>query len=478
MMERTDNAMSMGQIKHIHFVGAGGTGMGGIAEVLLHEGYQISGSDSLSNDVTERLSSLGATIYQGHEAEFLGEADVCVQSAAVPVDNPELTAARQKRIPIVQRAEMLAELMRFRYGIAVAGTHGKTTTTSLIASILAKAGTDPTFVIGGLLNAAGSNAQLGAGKYLVAEADESDASFLFLQPMLTVVTNIDADHLENFAGDMRKLRKSFLQFIHHLPFYGLVVMGLDDPEVQQMLPKIRRPVKTFGFHADADYHIQSYQQTGTQTRFTVRLPNQQALELLVNLPGKHNVLNATAAIAVADALGTDSNAMQQALTEFSGIGRRFQIYGDFPIANGAVTLIDDYGHHPKEIEVTVQALRDAYPQQRIVMIFQPHRYTRTATLFDDFARVLSEVDELLLMEVYAASEKPIAGADSRSLCSAIRQRSQLMPIYFQTIDESYHHLQNVLRAGDVLVTQGAGEINYIASQLASTEFKCLSTHDS
>lgn len=457
---------TMGRIRHIHFVGIGGAGMGGIAEVLLNLGYHVSGSDLRENAVTQRLAGLGATVMIGHHATHMQGADVVVTSTAVPSQNPEVIAARAQRIPVVPRAEMLAELMRFRYGIAVAGTHGKTTTTSLIASILAEGGADPTFVIGGRLNSAGSNARLGAGRYLVAEADESDASFLHLQPMIAVVTNIDADHMATYQGDFEKLCETFLAFIQQIPFYGLAMICLDDPVLARLLPKISRPVMTYGTHEYADFRAEQVQQQGLTTHFKAVLPNGEALPMVVNMPGHHNALNALAAIGVCQQLGIEPAAIQQGLLKFQGIGRRFQVYGYLNSPQGyQVLLIDDYGHHPREVEATLKAARGVWPTRRIVLAFQPHRYSRTRDLFEDFSKVLSEVSVLLLLDVYAAGEDPIPGADGRALCRAIRARGQVDPVFVERAGDLPAVLPNVLQEGDILLFSGAGDIGMIAPKL-------------
>lgn len=463
----------MGRIKHIHFVGIGGVGMGGIAEVLLSQGYRVSGSDLSDNALTKRLRSIGAEIFQGHEASNIENADVVVRSSAVDMNNPEILAAREKHIPIVPRAEMLGELMRFRYGIAIAGTHGKTTTTSLVTTILAEEGVDPTFVIGGRLNSAGSNARLGTGRYLVAEADESDASFLYLKPMISVVTNIDADHMSTYHDSFDELKKAFIAFLHRLPFYGLAVLCMDDPVVRSVLPDVSRPMVTYGFSDDADFQAVAIQQTGTKTAFTAKRPNgMSSLEVTLNLPGRHNVLNALAAIAVATELKVSDSAIQRALEKFAGIGRRFQIYGDFQLKKGGtVTLIDDYGHHPREIEVTLQAARHSWPERRLVMVYQPHRYTRTRDLFNDFCNVLSKPDVLGLLDVYAAGETFIPGADGASLVKAIAARGEIKPIFVEKHAELAEILQNTLRDGDVLLMQGAGNIGALAANLAASELR-------
>lgn len=456
----------MGRIRHIHMVGIGGSGMGGIAEVLLNLGYQVSGSDLKENPVTRHLAAEGASIHIGHTAGHIEGCDVVVISSAVKEDNPEVQAAREARIPVVPRAEMLAELMRFRHGIAVAGTHGKTTTTSLIASLMAEEGLDPTFVIGGRLNSAGTNARLGAGHYLVAEADESDASFLHLQPMSAVVTNIDADHMATYGGDFAKLRQTFVEFLHNLPFYGLAVMCIDDEEVRNLLPSVTRRVVTYGFSPEADIRATDVQHDGLRTRFTVsREGVEKWLVVTLNMPGRHNVLNALAAIAVAHDLGVSDQAIIAGLDKFQGIGRRFQLGGEVQTANGKVLLVDDYGHHPREVAATLQAARGAWPERRLVVLFQPHRYSRTRDLFEDFTEVLSEADALLVLEVYAAGEEPVPGADSRTLCRAIRARGQVDPVFVGEQSDLAQTLSGVLQEGDVLLTMGAGDIGAIAQRL-------------
>jgi len=463
-LPRMDNPM--GRVRRVHFVGIGGAGMGGIAEVLLNLGYEVSGSDLHENAVTMRLAALGADVALGHAADNVRGCDVVVVSTAVHSDNPEVTAAREARIPVVPRAEMLAELMRFRFGIAVAGTHGKTTTTSLIASLLAEGGMDPTFVIGGRLISAGTNARLGESRYLVAEADESDASFMYLQPMMAVVTNIDADHLATYGGDFARLRQTFVEFLHHLPFYGQAVLCLDDEQVRGVLPKITRPVLTYGTAEDADVVATDLVQTQGQTRFRVRRPgNSEALEVTLNMPGRHNVLNALAAITVASELGVADSDIQRGLAGFQGIGRRFHSYGEIATPVGSVLMVDDYGHHPREMEATMEAIRAGWPERRLVVAFQPHRYSRTHDLFEDFVRVLSEADVLVLLEVYAAGEEPQAGADGRTLTRAIRARSQVDPVFVESPEELFEVLPGVLAAGDVLLTLGAGDIGSIAPRL-------------
>ena len=463
-----DRPDAMGRIRVAHFVGIGGAGMGGIAEVLLNLGYQISGSDLKESAVTQRLAAQGAKIWLGHDAAHIEEADVVVVSSAVNETNPEVMAAREQRIPVVPRAEMLAELMRFRFGIAVAGTHGKTTTTSLIASLLAEDGLDPTFVIGGLLNSAASHARLGAGRYLVAEADESDASFLYLQPMLAVVTNVDADHLSTYGGDFQRLRQTFVEFLHHLPFYGLAVMCLDDQEVASLLQEVTRPVRTYGITAeDADVRATNLQQRGSKMLFTVHRAEHVPLDITLNMPGEHNVLNALAAIAVATELDVSDQAIQQGLEKFAGIGRRFQLNGEVPVTGGAALLVDDYGHHPREIEATLKAVRDGWPDHRLVVVFQPHRYSRTKDLFEDFTTVLVESDVLLITEVFAAGEAPISGADGRALCGAVRHRGRVDPVFVEDIEQLPQVLGPILEANDIVITLGAGSIGAVAASLPS-----------
>ena len=452
----------MRRVRRIHFIGIGGAGMGGIAEVLGNEGYVISGSDIAYNPVTDRLVAMGAKIYLGHAPEQVADASVVVISTAIKEDNLELMAARELRIPVVRRAEMLAELMRFRHGVAVAGTHGKTTTTSLIASIYGEAGRDPTFVIGGLLNSAGCNARLGSSRYLIAEADESDASFLHLQPMASIVTNIDADHMDTYGGDFEVLKRTFIEFLHNLPFYGLAVVCGDDPVVRELLPQIARPTITYGFDADNDIRATEVHQEGLQTHYTVHRAGREPLRVTLNLPGLHNVLNSLAAIAIATDEEVEDNAIVSALASFQGVGRRFQRLAQA----GGVQLVDDYGHHPREVAATIAAARQAYPGRRLVMMFQPHRYSRTRDCFEDFVQVLSTVDQLLLLDVYSAGEKAIAGADSRTLARSIRTRGLVDPVFVEKLDELAQLLPSQLRAGDVLLTQGAGTVGAIALELA------------
>jgi len=456
----------MRRIHTIHFVGIGGSGMGGIAEVLLNLGYAVQGSDLKPNAITARLAKLGARIAFGHAPGHVEGADVVVVSSAVSPANPEVVQALERRIPVVPRAEMLGELMRFRHAIAVAGTHGKTTTTSLIASVLAEGGEDPTFVIGGRLKSADSNARLGAGRYLVAEADESDASFMRLQPMIAIVTNIDNDHLATHEGDFERLKQSFVDFLHNLPFYGLAVLCADDEHVVSILPRIGRPVVTYGLSETADVRAVRIRREGLQSGFEVQRPGYaEPLAVTVNLPGTHNVRNALAAIAVATELGIDDAAIRRALAQFQGIDRRLQHIAEIDLPGGRVTLVDDYGHHPTEIAATLEAVRQGYPERRIVLAFQPHRYTRTRDLLDDFARVLSTADALLVTEVYAAGEAPIVGADGRAICRAVRSRGHVEPVFVERVEDLGQALRDVLHGGDVLITMGAGHIGTIAHAL-------------
>ena len=465
----------MRRINAIHFVGIGGSGMCGIAAVLLNLGYAVQGSDLKASEATRRLETLGAKIMLGHRAENAANADVVVVSSAIDDANPEVGAAIERRIPVVKRAEMLGELMRFRYSIAVAGTHGKTTTTSLVASVLAEGGEDPTFVIGGRLKSADANARLGAGRYLVAEADESDASFMHLQPMIAVVTNIDADHLTTHGGDFGKLKTSFVEFLHNLPFYGLAVVCMDDPNVASLLPQIARPYLSYGFDAGADVRASNVVRDGVRSTFDVARPHRdQPLRVTLNLPGRHNVLNALAAIAVATELEIGDAAIQRALAGFQGIDRRLQLLGDIELGARRVTLVDDYGHHPTEIAATLEATRQGWPERRIVLVFQPHRYTRTRDLLDDFAQVLSEPDALVVAEVYAAGETPIAGADAKALCRAVRTRGRVEPVLLRDLDELPVALAGLVRDGDVVLTMGAGSIGAAAHDLPQTLPRALS----
>jgi len=464
------NIPEMRRIRKIHFVGIGGAGMCGIAEVLLNQGYEISGSDLQRSVTVKRLEGFGATVFIGHDRSNCSDSDVVVVSTAVNSDNPEVVEARENRIPIVPRAEMLAELMRYRHGIAVAGTHGKTTTTSLIASIMAEGDFDPTYVIGGLLNSAGTNAKLGSSRYFVAEADESDASFLHLQPMTSVVTNIDADHMSTYDGDFNKLKDTFVQFLHNLPFYGLAVVCIDNSVVGDILPSVTRPVITYGVSEVADVRATNIVHDGLRTSFNVlRKSVDGELSISLNMPGHHNVLNSLAAIAVATDEGITDEAIVSALSKFQGVGRRFELHGEQPVKGGVVTLVDDYGHHPTEVAATIAAVRQSWPDRRLVMLNQPHRYSRTRDLYEDFVHVLSDVDVLLLMEVYSAGEEKIAGADGRSLCRSIRQRGAVDPIFIETKEEIPAVLSDVLQPGDILLTQGAGNVGAIAAGLAKSQ---------
>jgi len=457
---------ALGNIDKIHFVGIGGTGMSGIAEVLFNLGYRVSGSDIKESPVTQRLAGLGMEIFIGHRRENIANVDVVVVSSAVDRSNAEVDEAYLNRIPVIPRAEMLAELMRFRFGIAVAGTHGKTTTTSLAASILAEGGLDPTFVIGGRLNSSGSNARLGTGHYLVAEADESDASFLCLQPMISVVTNIDQDHMATYENSYQRLQDTFIEFLQHLPFYGLAVLCLDDPGIREILPRVTKPVTTYGVDEEADIRAVDIKQEGMHTHFSVlRRGDYPVLDVTLNMPGWHNMLNSLAAIAIATRLNVDDAAIVKSLGAFKGVGRRFQINGDIDFDGGKLTLVDDYGHHPKEIAATLEALRQAWPERRSVVIFQPHRYTRTRDLFEDFVHVLSTVNVLILLEVYSAGEAPIPGSDGRALSRAIRVRGQVDPVFVDDLEELPTILARIAKANDVILTMGAGNVGHIAQQL-------------
>ena len=459
----------MRRIKTVHFIGIGGAGMCGIAEVLQNQGYAITGSDIAESANTRRLKDLGATVFIGHAESNIEFADVVVYSSAVTMKNPEMRAAAEAKLPLLARAEMLAELMRYRHSIAIAGTHGKTTTTSLLASVLAASGADPTFIIGGLLNSAGTNARLGESRYLVAEADESDASFMHLQPMVAVVTNIEADHMGTYGGDFEKVKETFINFLHNLPFYGLAVLCIDDPSVREIMPLVSRPKLTYGFSEDADFRIENISQHGGETRFEVyHRETSNRLPITLNMPGRHNALNATAALTVAVDEGLELAAIKQGLENFSGVGRRFDVQGVFPLGDGEIMLVDDYGHHPTEVAATILALREGWPGKRLVMLFQPHRYSRTSDLYDDFVDVLCEVDVLLLLEVYAAGEKKIAGADSRSLGRSIRLRGKVDPIFVQDEADVLGILEGIVADGDIVVTQGAGSVGALAKQLSET----------
>jgi UDP-N-acetylmuramate--alanine ligase len=459
----------MQDFRRVHFVGVGGVGMSGIAEVLCNLGYSVSGSDKADNATTRRLAELGARIDRGHDAANVAQADVLVVSSAIRPDNPELLAARARRIPVVPRAEMLGELMRFRRGIAVAGTHGKTTTTSLTASVLAEAGLDPTFVIGGQLIAAGANARLGTGEYLVAEADESDGSFLLLSPVIAIVTNIDADHLENYGGDFERVKKAFGDFLHRLPFYGVAVLCVDDTEVAALARETSRRVLTYGIDSAADVRASDLRQSGGATEFTLHLPDGGAVvRVSLNLPGRHNVLNALAACAVGWQLGVAPEAMQGALAKFQGVGRRFQLRGELVLDDGNALLVDDYGHHPRELAAVFAAAREGWPERRLVVAFQPHRYSRTRDLLDDFANVLAEVDVLVLTEVYSAGEAPIANADGRALARAVRARGKVDPVLVEHPRDLPDALPPLLEDGDLLLLLGAGDIGAAANELAAS----------
>jgi UDP-N-acetylmuramate--alanine ligase len=461
-------------VKHIHFVGIGGAGMSGIAEVLVNLGYQVSGSDLTKNAVTDRLAALGARIAIGHAAENIEGANAVVVSTAVRSDNPEVLAARQRRIPIVPRAVMLAELMRLKQGIAIAGTHGKTTTTSLVASVLAAGGLDPTFVIGGRLISAGANARLGTGDFIVAEADESDASFLNLFPVIEVITNIDADHMDTYGHDFARLKQAFIEFTHRLPFYGIAVLCVDDPNVKEILPFVSKPIIRYGLAADAQVRAVNVEAHNGKMHFTAMREDAAPLDIVLNLPGTHNVQNALAAIAIATELEVKDADIQRALADFNGVGRRFQRYGEVPViaddkASGTYTLVDDYGHHPVEMAATIAAARGAFPERRLVLAFQPHRFTRTRDCFEDFVRVLSTVDALVLTEVYSAGEAPIVAADGRALARAIRVAGKTEPVFVETVDEVPDALAAVVREGDVVITMGAGSIGGVPGRLAQNE---------
>ena len=458
---------AMRRIQNIHFIGIGGVGMCGIAEVLHNQGYQVSGSDLKASSTTDRLESLGIKVYIGHVEENVHQAHVIVVSTAINEENPEIIWGKEHRIPIVRRAEMLAELMRYRHGIAVAGTHGKTTTTSLMASVLAATGEAPTFVIGGRLTSAGTNAQLGSSSYLVAEADESDASFLHLQPQTVIITNIDEDHMDTYGGDFEKVKHTFVEFVHNLPFYGLAVLCVDDANVREILPSLSRPVLTYGIDQEADFYATDIVQTGRYCEFLAHRPEGEPLKIRLPMPGRHNVLNALSTIAVASDLGVDDAAIQLGLMGFEGVGRRFQEQSPLNLADGSeVMFVDDYGHHPSEVLATIKAIRAGWPDKRLVMVYQPHRFSRTRDLYEDFVRVLSKVDVLLLLDVYAAGETPINGADSRSLCGSIRQLGSVDPIHIADVGDLRSILNNILRDGDLLITQGAGDIGNVSKQLA------------
>ncbi|MDR3429944.1 MULTISPECIES: UDP-N-acetylmuramate--L-alanine ligase [Silvimonas] len=463
------------KVKSIHFVGIGGVGMSGIAEVLVNLGFEVSGSDLGSNATTQRLIAAGAKVYQGHSADYARGVDVVVTSTAVTADNPEVLAAREAKTPVIPRAMMLAELMRLKQGIAIAGTHGKTTTTSLTACVLQAADLDPTFVIGGKLHAAGTNARLGHGDFLVAEADESDASFLYLNPVISVVTNIDQDHMDTYGHDFNKLKGAFVDFLRHLPFYGRAVLCVDDPHVRSILPEVTSPVTTYGFSEDATLRAENVEAAGGQMKFDAVWENGETrrIPIVLNMPGKHNVLNALAAIGIGLEVGASEGAIQRALAEFTGVGRRFQQYGEVALkpaadgsGRGSFTLVDDYGHHPVEMAATLAAARGAFPGRRLVLAFQPHRYTRTRDCFEDFVKVLSTVDGLLLADVYAAGEAPIVAADSRSLARAIRVAGKVEPVFVEQIADMPEAVFAAVQDGDVVITMGAGSIGGIPAKLA------------
>ncbi|MFA9275640.1 MAG: UDP-N-acetylmuramate--L-alanine ligase [Candidatus Aquirickettsiella gammari] len=456
------------KVKHLHFVGIGGSGMSGIAEVLLNLGYVISGSDLSSNAASQRLASLGAKVTVGHAAENIEGADAVVTSTAVKADNPEVIAAREKHIPIVPRALMLTELMRLKSGIAIAGTHGKTTTTSLVASILAEGGLDPTFVIGGLLNSAGANAKLGSGQYIVAEADESDASFLNLLPVIEVITNIDADHMETYDHDFAKLKQAFVDFTLRLPFYGVAMLCMDDPNIREIMPRITKTIVTYGFHEEAEVRAINASAANGKMHFTVVQKGYADMQVSLNQPGMHNVQNACAAIAIAREVGVEDSATQKALSEFNGVGRRFTRYGEIALeSGGSFALVDDYGHHPVEMAATLAAARGAYPGRRLVLAFQPHRYTRTRDLFEDFVKVISTADAVVLAEVYAAGEAPIVAADGRAMTRALRVLGKVEPIFVEKMADMPDALRQMLHDGDVLIVMGAGSISAVPGKLAA-----------
>ena len=476
MANKVFEAPGMRRIQRIHFVGIGGSGMSGIAEVLLNQGYQISGSDISINSSIRRLEAAGAEIFLGHSKGNIENADVVVKSSAVTLENEEIVAAHESAIPVVRRAEMLAELMRYRHGIAVAGTHGKTTTTSLITSIFAEDGRDPTFIVGGRVNSVGTNAKLGGSRYLIAEADESDASFLHLQPVVSVVTNIEADHMETYGFDFDQLKSTYIQFLHNLPFYGLAVVCIDDPVIQEIMVNIGRPILSYGFSDDAAYRIHSLKIDQRQSQFVIERPDSKPpLEINLNIPGRHNALNAAAAIAVASDEGVPDNSIINGLAKFSGVGRRFEIIGSYPVdrddQQGTAMLVDDYGHHPTELDATIKAVRAGWSEKRLVMVFQPHRYTRTRDLYEDFVKVLSQVDVLLLLEVYSAGEDPIVGATSKNLCTSLRQLGEIDPIYVEKIEDVPGLLSGLVRDHDLVLTQGAGSVSKLVEMLEKSQLQ-------
>jgi UDP-N-acetylmuramate--alanine ligase len=470
MIEQQQGVQPMERIRQIHMVGIGGAGMSGIARLLLNLGFTITGSDQQESAIAAQLRAKGATVAIGHRAEQIEGADVVVVSSAIDEGNPEITAARASGVPVIPRAEMLAELMRFRYGIAVAGTHGKTTTTSLVATLLEEAGLDPTYVIGGRINRPGvaegeSGAQLGKGRYLVAEADESDASFLHLQPMVAVVTNIDEDHMSTYGGELSQLDRTFEEFIHHIPFYGCAVLCIDDPGVQRIVDRLSRPLLRYGFSEGVDFGADAVQLKDGKSHFQLCRPGRAPLPITLNLPGHHNVLNALAAIAVASYLGVEDGVLVRALGQFQGIARRFENYGWGRLPHGRVEVVDDYGHHPREVAATIETIRNSWPGRRLLLAFQPHRYSRTRDLYEDFVEVLSRVDQLLLLEVYGAGEEPISGADGRSLARSIRARGEVEPVLVHGVDELIELLPGVVQEGDLLLLSGAGSIGQAASQI-------------
>lgn len=460
----------MRRIRCIHFVGIGGSGMSGIAGVLLNQGYRISGSDLSINASIRELVDAGATVFTGHSADNISNADVVVKSSAVTFDNVEIAAALENGTPVVRRAEMLAELMRYRHGVAIAGTHGKTTTTSLITAIFAADKRDPTFIVGGRVNSVGSNAKLGSGRYLIAEADESDASFLHLQPMVSVVTNIEADHMETYDFDFERLKDTYLQFLHNLPFYGLAVLCIDDEIIESLLTRVGRPILTYGFSEKASYRVKNFASRANTSCFQIDRPDDlPTLDIKLNIPGVHNALNAAAAIAVASDEGISDRSIIHGLENFSGVGRRFEIVGEFAVDHGSAMLVDDYGHHPTEIKATIDAVRTGWPDKRLVMAFQPHRYSRTRDLFNEFVDVLSQVDQLVLTDVYAAGEAVIAGATSKDLSFAIEQRGAVKPIYVGALQQVTHAIKNLVQADDLVLTQGAGSVTKLVAMLTESE---------
>jgi len=455
----------MGRIQRIHFIGIGGVGMSGIAEVLLNQGYQVSGSDIKASPSTNRLAALGSKIHIGHDQAHIKDAEVVVVSSAIDRDNPEVAKALEQRIPVIPRAQMLAELMRFKQGIAVSGTHGKTTTTSLAAAVLAESGFDPTYIIGGKLNQADNNARLGDSEYMIAEADESDASFLVLKPMIAIVTNIDADHMSTYDGDFEKLKQAFVQFLQNLPFYGLVIANSDDLVINEILPTVGRTVITFGLDSQADYRARDVVMEGLETRFRVERPRKDDLEISLSLPGKFNVSNALAIVALSDHLGVDEDALKKALSEFQGVGRRFELAGSILREGERIPVIDDYGHHPRELEVTFDAVRQAYPGKRLISVFQPHRYSRTRDSFDDFVSVLMTADELVLMPVFPAGEQPIVGAESKDLAQMIRRFGRCQPVVEKDFAQIIERVESLLQPNDVILIQGAGSIGQLPNEL-------------